>query len=181
MCVRMWVFCVCVCVFACVVVDCASMCSRSRCVVFVASANRLSLAGNQLVGTVPTVLSRFPIASSTWSSNCLANASNPYAGCDLTDRSGLVDVYCTTYGAGWKSSSTWLTSAHPCTWFGVGCDSTTGPITSLTLPGNGLVGTVPDSLCTLTALTFLNVASNNVLTGTIPSTVSTMTRLQYVQ
>ena len=38
--------------------------------------------------------------------------------------SGLLDVFISTGGAAtWTTSTNWLTATHPCTWFGVTCDS----------------------------------------------------------
>ena len=88
----------------------------------------LDLSSNQLVGGVPGTLGvAFPTA---FASNCLANVTAAmYAGCELTERPGLVDLYVATNGGAWTVSAGWLSSLHPCSWFGVTClTSSSGPV-----------------------------------------------------
>ena len=59
--------------------------------------------------------------------------------------------------------------ASCCSWEGVGCDSASGRVTMLWLPGHGLAGPIPGaSLAGLARLESLNLA-NNKLVDTIPS------------
>ena len=97
------------------------------------SSGNLRFASNQLIGSIPPQLAaRFPANSGAWSSNCIVNASTSYLGCTLAERAALLDFYASTGGGSWVASSAgWMTSAHPCTWSGVRCQSgssTTGPV-----------------------------------------------------
>ena len=84
----------------------------------------LRLSNNQLLGTVPAQLTTtFPVMSMTWSGNCIVNATATLAGCDLAERSALLDFYTATHGGGWVVSTGWMTSAHPCSWYGVTCQA----------------------------------------------------------
>ena len=92
----------------------------------------MRFASNQLSGSLPTQLTTlFPAASSTWSSNCIANCSSLLTGCDLAERAALADLYVSMGGPYWTVSSGWMSSTHPCTWYGLSClggSLTTGPI-----------------------------------------------------
>ena len=96
------------------------------------SSGNMRFANNQLSGTVPTQLTGlFPASSATWSSNCVVNNSALLSGCDIVERSALTDLYTSTGGPYWTVSSGWMSSAHPCTWYGVGCaggSTTSGPV-----------------------------------------------------
>ena len=82
----------------------------------------LSLNDNQLSGTVPATLTAvFTPASPSFSHNCIEGCSGQYLGCAM--RSCLVDLFVATNGASWLYNSNWLTTASPCDWFGVVCDS----------------------------------------------------------
>ena len=98
----------------------------------VCSAGKLLLSSNQLSGTVPSQLTTtFPPSSAAWSNNCIVNASTSLSGCGLVERPALIDFYTSTSGFNWPVSSGWLTAAHPCSWYGVGClggSSNTGPV-----------------------------------------------------
>ena len=89
----------------------------------------LSLASNQLTGSVPVGLTTtFPLTSLTWSSNCLTNCSNQYPDCSMPERAALVDLYTATAGTAWANSTRWLTSVSLCNWTGVTCGSPSGPV-----------------------------------------------------
>ena len=96
------------------------------------SASKINFSGNQLTGTVPASLTGvFPVNSSIWSSNCMVNTTTSVAGCDMNERPALIDLYVSTAGPGWTVNTGWLTTSHPCTWFGVTCyggSTTTGPV-----------------------------------------------------
>ena len=49
----------------------------------------------------------------------------------------------------------------------------------MSLPGNNLMGSLPASVSTMTALTYLNL-SGNFLYGSVPSGLGAATGLQYV-
>ncbi|XP_073023963.1 tyrosine-sulfated glycopeptide receptor 1-like [Primulina eburnea] len=61
----------------------------------------------------------------------------------------------------------WSVSADCCVWEGVGCDSSSGRVTSLWLPSRGLVGTIPTSILNLSSLSLLGL-SHNGLSGPLP-------------
>ena len=90
------------------------------------------LSSNQFTGSVPAQLtSVFPPSSAVWSNNCIVNASTSLSGCDLVERSALIDFYVSTRGPNWAINSGWLTASHPCSWYGVGClggSSNAGPV-----------------------------------------------------
>lgn len=87
----------------------------------------------------------------------------------------LVNLYNRTQGAGWTENTGWLTGAVR-TWYGVTLDSG-GRVTGLGLDGNGLAGTLPDSLGALDSLRALRMA-DNFLSGDIPPSVGSLSRLQ---
>ncbi|PNT62224.1 tyrosine-sulfated glycopeptide receptor 1 [Brachypodium distachyon] len=76
--------------------------------------------------------------------------------------------------------ATW-SGASCCGWEGVGCDSASGRVTSLWLPGRGLTGPIQGaaSLAGLVRLESLNLADNR-LVGTIPSWIGELDRLCYL-
>jgi hypothetical protein len=139
--------------------------------------NRLGLQTNHLSGTVPTGFgTRFLPSSLTWSTNCLVNVTYRRVGCELPERQALVELFALTNGTGWTINTGWASSVHPCTWYNVKCATTTGPVTSLVLTNNGLVGLLPESMSLLAALQVLALDSN-ALSGTIPSGISLITAL----
>ena len=106
-------------------------------------------AGTQLTGTLsPALATAYPTISSFWSSSCVTNCTSRYAGCDMPERAALVDLWSSTYGPGWLTSTNWLSSATPCSWAGVSCATVSGSlaVVALSLPSNGLVGTLPSSI-----------------------------------
>jgi len=93
-----------------------------------------------------------------------------------TQQEALSDLYRATGGPGWKNSKNWLQGNY-CTWFGVECDGL--DVTLISLPGNNLVGPLPDSLGSLQSLMVLDL-SDNKLNGTIPSTLGCLDSLNYL-
>lgn len=63
----------------------------------------------------------------------------------------------------------WMSSADPCSWFGVECSfiNTEMRVTGVYLAHNNLVGSLPDSLGHLTELTGLDVGVNKLRYGTL--------------
>ena len=84
----------------------------------------------------------------------------PQAECEA-----LVAFYNHTNGPYWSRSSGWLTTATPCSWYGVMCRD--GHVTGLELFTNQLSGSIPSELGDLSHLTYLGLASND-LSGPIP-------------
>ncbi len=116
------------------------------------------------------------------------------------DKAALEALYNATDGEDWLRQENWLTDAPLGDWHGVVTDST-GEVTWLTLPGNGLKGTLPAELGNLRALQYLGLAdnqlggpvhhalgdltqltglflANNRLTGTIPATFLQLEQLR---
>ncbi|WP_162388943.1 leucine-rich repeat domain-containing protein [Spirosoma endbachense] len=97
------------------------------------------------------------------------------------DYQPLVDFYNSTNGSGWTNKTGWLQSCDPCTgnggnpWFGVTCSG--GRVNQLLLSSNGLSGSIPASLGSLTNLQTLNLVTNQ-LSGSIPASVGNLTNLQ---
>lgn len=73
-------------------------------------------------------------------------------------------------------SLSWPAAQSPCSWPGIGCDS--GRVTTVRLPGNRLVGSIPPgSVGNLTSLRVLSLRFN-ALTGNLPSDISRCTELR---
>ena len=104
-----------------------------------------------------------------WRASCatMANIDVPLAECEA-----LVDLYLATDGDSWTTNTNRYTDSNICTWYGVSCSlfGFQKKVTSITLPNNNLVGTLPSSLSWLTELTYFAV-NNNSLIGSIPSSV----------
>ena len=61
----------------------------------------------------------------------------------------LNELYSSTNGPAWKDNQGWTTAfGDVCTWWGVSCDGG-GDVSGLVLSGNGLRGTIPNSLALL--------------------------------
>ncbi|MES2732635.1 MAG: M4 family metallopeptidase, partial [Bacteroidota bacterium] len=93
-----------------------------------------------------------------------------------SDSLALVALYRSTTGENWKTNTNWLTG-QVASWFGV--TVTAGRVTLLRLPGNQLIGSIPDSLGHLSALVVLDV-SKNQLSGSIPASLGNLTMLNQI-
>ena len=91
------------------------------------------------------------------------------------DRAAIEALYSATDGPNWDRSENWLTDAPLDQWHGVVTDSA-GQVMWLSLPGNGLKGTLPLVIGDLAALQYLGLADNQ-LTGPIPSQLGAATQL----
>ncbi|CAM0883055.1 unnamed protein product [Alopecurus aequalis] len=67
---------------------------------------------------------------------------------------------------------------RPCSWPGVGCDSRTGRVTSLSLPAASLSGRLPRALLRLDALQTLSLPRNNLSGPVLPSLLGSLPRLR---
>ncbi|RAJ93002.1 Leucine-rich repeat (LRR) protein [Larkinella arboricola] len=145
----------------------------------------IDLSNNQLSGCYPASLSAFCRATDKFFYN---NAGLPDGGsmegfrtfCATgngihPDYQPLVDLYNSTNGPGWTNQTNWLSGCDPCRWQGVTCSE--GRVTGLSLRGNGISGTIPESLSSLTNLQQL-LLDNNQLSGSIPTSLGNLTQLQ---
>ena len=89
----------------------------------------------------------------------------------------LEALYNRTNGSNWTENTGWMTSDHPCDWFGVYCAN--GHVTGLDLSFNNLTGTIPPQLGNLSALDWLNL-SNNQLSGSLPPQLGNLSNLTYL-
>ena len=92
-------------------------------------------------------------------------ASAPPTGMPGSDRAALVALYEATDGANWTNSTNWLSDRPLREWHGVSTNSD-GRVTSLFLRANGLSGSLPTELASLTELELLLVGGNE-FTGCI--------------
>ena len=91
------------------------------------------------------------------------------------DRAALKALYDATEGPQWEQRRGWSTDAPLGEWHGVVTDSV-GRVTWLTLPANGLKGTLPVELGSLSELQFLGLADNE-LDGPVPMELGNVSRL----
>ncbi len=91
------------------------------------------------------------------------------------DRAALEALYNATEGEDWARRDNWLTDAPLGEWHGVVTDSV-GQVTWLTLPGNGLQGTLPSKLGDLRELQYLGLADNE-LRGPVPGLLGDLPQL----
>lgn len=92
----------------------------------------------------------------------------------LSERNALIALYNTTGGASWNNSTNWLNSDES-TWFGItveGCH-----VSSIDMPFNNLIGTIPPEIINLTELKHL-ILHDNQLTGNIPSFLGGLSNLE---
>jgi Leucine-rich repeat (LRR) protein len=79
------------------------------------------------------------------------------------EREILLNFYNVLNGRNWKVDDGWLElDQDVCQWHGIGCDSSTGRITSIILRNNGLSGNVPSDLFDMPRLEILNLESNDI-------------------
>ena len=93
-----------------------------------------------------------------------------------TDRAALVALYNAAGGANWLNNTNWLSDEPLSKWYGVTTDSS-GRVTWLDLPSNGLSGEIPAELGGLSNLTYLDLFRNQ-LTGAVPSELSSLSNLE---
>ena len=82
---------------------------------------------------------------------------------DNGDREALIAFYNATDGPNWKNNTNWCSDEPLDTWHGVTTDSE-GRVTEISLNNNRLSGEAGNTLAPLTALTDLNLYSNNLST-----------------
>lgn len=89
------------------------------------------------------------------------------------DRQALIDLYNAT--GKWKRRRNWLSDKPLNEWYGV-TTTVEGRVDSLLLSRNNLSGSIPESLCNLSHLEFLDLTGD--LWGTIPQCLGNLTRLK---
>ena len=145
-----------------------------------AQLERLYLHGNQLTGEIPSWLVNLAELRelSLWS-NELAGTI-PLEVAPAQTRAVLRVFYVATRGGNWTDNTNWGSLAVPLSeWYGVTTDAD-GRVTSLSLFGNGLTGTIGAELGVLTRLTELELGGNQ-LTGTLPSQLGNLANLQALE
>jgi len=123
------------------------------------------------IGSVVEVCTRRLLASVVVLVECLTLStvvSITYALAQVpdTERATLINLYNSTGGPGWFTSTNWNGAAGTeCTWYGVTC--TSGHVTAISLQGNTLIGALPE-INELPELRYLDVGDNYQITGSIP-------------
>ena len=84
-----------------------------------------------------------------------------------SDKLAIEALHDDTNGAGWTANDDWKTSTLTGSWHGV--TLTSGRLTGLALPDNGLSGRLPALMGDLSRLTTLDLSGNSGLTGGIPA------------
>ena len=100
----------------------------------------------------------------------------PYQlGSPETDRLALIELYNRTGGENWTHNSGWLSDAPISEWHGVKVNGD-GRVTEIVLANNGLAGSLPETIDTLSQLGILDLAGN-ALTGNIPAAIGGLVNL----
>lgn len=89
----------------------------------------------------------------------------------------LATLFRATNGPFWRDHTGWLRTPTPCSWYGVACAA--GHVSTLVLPANNLVDTLPAALSDLPALQRLDLHGND-LAGSLPATLGNLSALQYL-
>ena len=95
------------------------------------------------------------------------------------DREVLVGLYKATGGVNWTRQKNWLTENTIDTWEGVRTDRS-GRVIQLSLYSNGLTGSIPAELATLSKLEQLYLSGNS-LTGPIPTELGQLSNLRMLR
>lgn len=113
--------------------------------------------------------------------NCVLPPANSLGNVGITagELSALQDFYAATNGPSWTISTGWMSSADPCTWFGVTCDASPA-VVSLYFVNNNLGGTLPASIGDLSNLQSLYIYSDCVggVAGSLPASFTDLSNLQ---
>ncbi len=92
----------------------------------------------------------------------------------LAECQALVALYNSATGAGWTTSTNWLSSTTAGTWYGVAVSG--GHVTGIQMVSNNLIGTIPTEIGNLTSLTYFNLPQNQ-LSGSIPHEIGNLPAL----
>ncbi len=107
------------------------------------------------------------------------SASAPLSTLPLPQPDVLAAIFAATNGALWKDNTNWLTTAPLEEWFGVHLDDD-GRIVHILLTDNGLIGSIPPEIASLTTLESLHIGLND-LTGPFPPEIATLKRLKSLE
>ena len=97
----------------------------------------------------------------------------------ISERAALVALNHATGGLNWTLNENWLTDRPLREWSGVDVDGQ-GRVIRLDLVNNGLTGTIPSELGSLTNLRSLNLGANG-LTGSIPAELGSLANLETLE
>ena len=97
----------------------------------------------------------------------------------LVARAALVDLYNSTNGNQWTTSTNWCSDEPINSWYGVSGEYGGWQIYTIDLQENNLSGTLPSSIGDLTELHTLSLSNNN-LNGALPETLGNCINLQYL-
>ena len=150
----------------------------------------LKIDGNALSGRLPITMLGLPLQEFRYTGTRLCtpphesfrrwlNAIPSHDGTGIecappTDRNILVALYDATNGSQWRNNATWLTDAPLGDWHGVRTHQ--GRVVQLDLRYNGMEGSIPLELGSLSQLEDLWL-SNNHLTGQIPTELGNLSNL----
>ena len=95
---------------------------------------------------------------------------------ELGPRAVMVRIYNSLGGSGWENDTNWGSDRPFDTWYGIQADAE-GNITQLSLPENGLSGSIPPEIGTLVHLEQLNL-SDNAVTGLLPAEIENLQNLE---
>lgn len=153
---------------------------------------RLDVAGNDLDGRLPQSLTRLGIRDIRYSGTRLCTPRNEvfqrwlgsigtHEGtgliCPFSSREILTILYETTNGKGWDNNQNWLAELPLGQWAGVDTDRE-GQVIRLSLPYNGLLGTLPPEIGLLSSLRSLDLRGNWGLTGPLPDELFELSGLE---
>jgi hypothetical protein len=91
------------------------------------------------------------------------------------DSLALVDLYISTNGPDWLVKTNWLSDMPVSTWHGVSLDN--GRVYSISLYGNNLTGTLPESIGDLDYMRWIEIANNNI-GGELPASIGQLSNLE---
>ena len=144
---------------------------------------KLDVAGNNLTGALPRSLTTLPLAEFRYGDTQLCvpheeefqdwlETIGQHEGtgrncAPMAEREALVALFEATGGPNWTSSENWLTNAPLSSWQGVDVGSN-GQVTQLDLGYNGLQGSIPAAIGSLSGLQYLNLNGNWGLSGPLP-------------
>lgn len=103
----------------------------------------------------------------------------------LRRRYALVNMFYAMGGPRWNSGLGFLTDQHECSWHyvsqnvmkGVICDQNMTKVTTISIPDNNLVGTIPDELGYISSMQRLDLSFNSI-GGSIPTGLQTISDIE---